>query len=324
MTLEDRKQKIETYRTGYQQLVAAVANFPQAMWQYRPAPDRWTIHEIIVHITDSEANSYIRCRRFLAEPGSAVLGYDEMKWAQALNYHDQSPQAALELFRWLRQQSYELIRDLPAETWLNTVNHSENGLMTLETWLDTYARHIPDHIQQMRQVYVDWVRTNSSKTKLIQEIDSAWTELQTFLAGLSESQMTDLQDEQGWNVRDHITHLAVWEQSILFLFQGKPRHLALGIPLERLSHQYFDEINAAIRERRQSYSIGAALQEFSEIHSGLLEQVRLLSDAELGLLVVQFFSYPQAGDERRVFEIVRQNTADHFLEHLGWIKTLVS
>jgi len=39
------------------------------MWQYRPAPDRWTIHEIVVHIADSEANSYIRCRRCLAEKG---------------------------------------------------------------------------------------------------------------------------------------------------------------------------------------------------------------------------------------------------------------
>ena len=84
---------------AYEKLIAALPHFPREMWQYRPAPDRWTIHEIIVHIADSEANSYVRCRRFIAEPGSTVMAYDEMAWAQRLNYHAQSPEAALELFK---------------------------------------------------------------------------------------------------------------------------------------------------------------------------------------------------------------------------------
>ena len=102
MTSEERNKKIESYGTAYQRLVAALERFPREMWQFRPSPDRWTIHEIIIHIADSEANSYIRCRRFLAEPGSAVLGYDETKWAHDLRYHEQSTDDALELFKWLR------------------------------------------------------------------------------------------------------------------------------------------------------------------------------------------------------------------------------
>ena len=100
MTPEERNKRIESYGTAYQRLVAALERFPAEMWQFRPAPDHWTIHEIIIHIADSEANSYVRCRRFLAEPGSTVLGYDESKWAVALRYHDQSTNDALELFRW--------------------------------------------------------------------------------------------------------------------------------------------------------------------------------------------------------------------------------
>jgi len=60
------------------------------MWQYKPGPDRWSIHEIIVHLADSEANSYIRCRRFIAERGSRVMGYDENRWGNSLNYHGRS------------------------------------------------------------------------------------------------------------------------------------------------------------------------------------------------------------------------------------------
>jgi hypothetical protein len=137
-------------------LTTALERFPREMWQFRPAPDRWTIHEIVIHIADSEVNSYIRCRRFLAETGSAVLGYDEVRWAQALDYHAQNPETALELFKWLRQLSYELVRDQPEAVWTNTVEHSENGRMTMDDWLEVYTRHIPDHITQMQAIYADW------------------------------------------------------------------------------------------------------------------------------------------------------------------------
>ncbi len=163
MKPEERAKKIEAYGSAHTRLVAALVDFPREMWQFRPSPDRWTIHEIIVHIADSEANSYIRCRRFLAEPGSAVLGYDENKWARDLRYHDQSTDDALELFKWLRRKSYLLIRELPDPVWSNTVHHSESGEMTMDDWLDTYARHIPDHIAQMRANYEDWMRGKGAR-----------------------------------------------------------------------------------------------------------------------------------------------------------------
>lgn len=156
---EERKQRIESYGAGYDELAAALGRYPRDMWQFRASPDEWTIHEIIVHITDSEANSYVRCRRLIAEPGSQVLGYDEMKWARDLRYHDQDPDEALESFRWLRQQSYRLVRQLPEQTWSHTVHHSEVGLMTMDDWLETYERHVRDHIGQMDAVYERWLES---------------------------------------------------------------------------------------------------------------------------------------------------------------------
>lgn len=158
MAPKERSLKIDSYGAAYDLLAAALERFPHEMWQYRPAPDRWTIHEIIVHIADSEANSYVRCRRLLAEPGSAVLGYDEAGWARALHYHAQGTDDALQLFKWLRHASYMLIKDAPETVWSNTVVHSENGVMTMDDWLDAYERHVRDHIEQMQGVYNDWLK----------------------------------------------------------------------------------------------------------------------------------------------------------------------
>jgi uncharacterized damage-inducible protein DinB len=156
MTPPDRNKHVESYGAAYQRLIDALERFPREMWQYRPAPDQWSIHEIIVHIADSEANSYIRCRRLLAEPGSTVLGYDQDDWARALDYHAQSVEEALELFKSLRRLSYLLIKAAPESAWSHTVEHSENGTVTMDDWLDTYERHIPEHIEQMQANYDHW------------------------------------------------------------------------------------------------------------------------------------------------------------------------
>ncbi len=158
MTSEERARKIKSYGTAYDRLVSTLEAFPREMCQFRPAPERWTIHEIVVHIADSEASSYFRCRRLIAEPGSTVPGYDENRWACELRYHEQSTQDALELFKWLRLKSYTLIKDLPEAIWSHTVDHTEDGVITMDDWLDTYERHIPDHIQQMQANYDAWMK----------------------------------------------------------------------------------------------------------------------------------------------------------------------
>lgn len=156
MTPEERRTQIESYGRAHDMLVAALRRYPREMWQFRPSPRDWSIHEIVVHIADSEANSFVRCRRFIAEPGSTVMGYDQDQWAVALNYHGQSVEDALELFKWLRLTSYKLIKDLPDVAWSSTIEHSENGTMRMDDWLVTYERHIPEHIAQMDGNYAAW------------------------------------------------------------------------------------------------------------------------------------------------------------------------
>jgi hypothetical protein len=157
MSPAERHSKIALYQEAYELLNRALKQFPREMWQYKLGPDRWSIHEILIHIADSEANSYIRCRRFIAETGKPVMAYDENRWADLLNYHGQNPEDALELFRLLRKMSHRLIKDLPDAVWSNTVEHPENGIMAMDDWLRIYANHVPAHIQQMEATHAAWL-----------------------------------------------------------------------------------------------------------------------------------------------------------------------
>ncbi len=156
MTPEVRKSKIESYGSAYAQLTEALSKFPREMWQFRDEHGCWSIHEHIIHITDSEANSYIRCRRLIAEPGRTLMDYDENKWAAALDYHEQDIDDTLSLFKWLRWKSHVLIKTLPESAWSNTAYHPENGDTTLDDWLDTYEAHVREHVEYMEQNVEAW------------------------------------------------------------------------------------------------------------------------------------------------------------------------
>jgi hypothetical protein len=156
MTREARLRKIHSYGNGYDALMNGLQRFPQEMWDYRDEHGCWSIREHLVHIADSEANSYIRCRRLIAEPGEPLMAYDENAWSRSLNYSDQGIDDALALFRLLRSQTYTLIQSLPDAVWTNTCHHPENGDMSLDDWLAVYEAHIPEHLQFMQENCDAW------------------------------------------------------------------------------------------------------------------------------------------------------------------------
>jgi hypothetical protein len=85
------------------------------------------------------------------------MAMNENKWAKSLDYHHQSTEDALELFRMLRLTTFKLIKTVPEHIWLTaTVQHSESESMTFDKWLQTYEDHIPVHIRQMERTYNLW------------------------------------------------------------------------------------------------------------------------------------------------------------------------
>ncbi|MGC2417850.1 MAG: hypothetical protein WA434_08895, partial [Candidatus Acidiferrales bacterium] len=60
MTRNERRPILESFGRAPVLLSTALGQLPKKMWLYKPVPDRWSIHEIILHLADSEASSYIR------------------------------------------------------------------------------------------------------------------------------------------------------------------------------------------------------------------------------------------------------------------------
>ena len=113
----------------------------------------WTPRQVIHHMADSEAQSYARLRRLIAEPGTAIQGYDEGKWAEnsTLGYQTESVETSIKVIAAVRQSSYELLTRLQEAQLENMGTHSESGKYTIRDWLKSYINHPIDHANQIRK-----------------------------------------------------------------------------------------------------------------------------------------------------------------------------
>ena len=160
MDKQERNEKIELYGRGYDLLIAALANIPREAWLFKPEPKEWSVYEVLIHLADSESNAALRARKLIVEPGGTLMGYDQDKWANELNYHDQSYEDALETVRLARKTTYELLKKQPEEVFEHTVKHPEyEEPYTFEQWINSYSAHIPGHIEQIRNNYKLWRNT---------------------------------------------------------------------------------------------------------------------------------------------------------------------
>jgi hypothetical protein len=159
---------------------------------------------------------------------------------------------------------------------------------------------------------------------LLLRIDRAWEPLISFLQTLTEAQLAELRDVEGWSVRDHITHLTAWEQSVAALFQGQPRHVGLGVEAALYSGGSFDAINQAIRDQRAGMASPEALRLLVQTHQDLVGSISALREGDLVRPLAEVFTHASAGDDRRVIDIIWDNTGGHFEEHLPWIRRLVA
>ena len=114
----------------------------------------WTPRQVIHHVADSEAQSYARLRRLVAEPGTTIQGYDEAAWAEnsTLGYSELPIEISVAVYTAVRASSLEIIKRLTEDQLNNSGTHSESGEYTIHIWLDNYINHPRDHASQIQNI----------------------------------------------------------------------------------------------------------------------------------------------------------------------------
>jgi len=129
----DLKSAADSYAQATAEFLSVASELSAAALD-KSNPGSWSARQIIHHVADSEAQSYARLRRLIAEPGNQIQGYDEVRWGEneTLGYKDLPIAHSLDVFMAVRASSLEIIKRLKPNQLENAGIHSESGEYTIK------------------------------------------------------------------------------------------------------------------------------------------------------------------------------------------------
>lgn len=117
----------------------------------RPAPERFTIREIMAHLAEWEPIYLTRMRRICEEDSPVLEGYDEGQLAIDNEYHRTDPQEQARLFRERRARMAAYLRERGDAEWQRQGDRPEIGRVTLEALALLVPLHDTYHLHQIQE-----------------------------------------------------------------------------------------------------------------------------------------------------------------------------
>ncbi len=159
-----------------------------------------------------------------------------------------------------------------------------------------------------------------TKAELLQRLQTGWAELNRFADSLTAQQLTGPTDAGGWTVKDHLIHLAIWEESVIALLDGGSRSRAMGVDEQFWVRGDWDGMNAVVQQRYHALSLADARRMQAEIHQRLLDKIEALSDGDLHRPYADY----QSGSDGQgpVIDSVAEASYRHYAEHRPWMEAI--
>jgi hypothetical protein len=151
----DGKQPLAVQAATAKTLDRLIKGVPTTKLRKRPAPDKWSVNEILAHLADVEIVVGFRMRLILGAPGTPTAAFDQDSWVTSLHYDKRDPRKSVEQFRVAREANLALLKSLTPEQWKHYGMHAERGQETIEHTVRMLAGHDLNHLQQIERILSD-------------------------------------------------------------------------------------------------------------------------------------------------------------------------
>jgi uncharacterized damage-inducible protein DinB len=151
---EARRTAIEAIAEAPAKLRKAVAGLNDAQLDTPYRPEGWTVRQLVHHVADSHINAFVRTRFALAENNVTITPYEEKAWAELPDMRSMPVEVSLDLLDALHARWVHLLRAIKADDFRRSIQHPENGTMTVDDLLTVYSwhgRHHNAHIMALRE-----------------------------------------------------------------------------------------------------------------------------------------------------------------------------
>jgi len=161
-----------------------------------------------------------------------------------------------------------------------------------------------------------------TKTELLEAMDHEWERLYRLIMDTGPDVLVEKRDSAGWSAKDHLAHLAVWENSVLTMLRdGTPRWEGLGIDRAIYSLEDFDPENEVIRRN----TAGMPLEEVVAFLKNTQDEMRRHVDGMTDEALLRPLSdFAEGGQGETVMRRLLGTFPWHQAEHRAYIERILA
>jgi len=153
MTEAELKQHLEAAEKSPKEIAAAVSGLSPVALHYKPAPEKWSILEILGHLADIEIVYAYRLRQMLADQNPIIAPMDQNAWARNLGYMDMAAPELVAVYGLNRHHNLRLLRRLkPADLEKSAFHPERKQDVTVARLVEMMAGHGVDHLAQIERL----------------------------------------------------------------------------------------------------------------------------------------------------------------------------
>jgi len=149
----NHQQIIERLRANCDVFKHLLQDVPEDQARWKPAPERWSLLEIVNHLYDEEIEDFgRRIELVLSDPACPWPPIDPEGWVVQRGYNERNFRESLSNFLAAREASLGWLNEQKSIDWRTTHHHPRMGPMSAELLLANWLAHDLFHIRQIAEL----------------------------------------------------------------------------------------------------------------------------------------------------------------------------
>ncbi|MBX2985101.1 MAG: DinB family protein [Bacteroidia bacterium] len=147
---KDILQELNTQLESYSKFINSISK-EKELFSY--APGKWTVKEVIGHITDTERIMFHRAFRIARKDTTPLPGFDEDAYVAATDFNDRDMSDLLDEFVWLRKSVISFYKTLKPGDLLH-IGTASNKSVSARALFYFLLGHWQHHVNFLKERYL--------------------------------------------------------------------------------------------------------------------------------------------------------------------------
>lgn len=152
-------QLIDDFLRSYDRLQLATEGLSVEELRWKPGPDKWSVTEVLTHVTDHQIVVAFRLREILSGSDVRLPAFSQDPWVSNQHANEANVSDILEAFRALLVYHAQLLLRLPDADWDKSAVNFKGETVTVQSVVRGFANHVRHHLGQIdriRQAYAEF------------------------------------------------------------------------------------------------------------------------------------------------------------------------